>query len=602
MALHGFAPISSSLYLTKRARLSDALVKDREINEQGVAANDVTDLSYSSNRMQTKSGVPPTSDDYELHRGLVELARRRLKFASFDTYSDDTRATACDGLEEGINFLSQQRCISEVSAQMDAGRYFPESQRKSAPLIGRINDIASIVNLDGSARGKSVLSKRVAAGADSIETLIGPLSANEVAHLLLLAQKLKETNQIDDTLERNIEMSSNMWKQTGKVPNVVATAVVASLYEGKAYQCATCGIRFSTYDARSRHSLSHEEVRRDLLWSTLDEWISTPHLPSSVRSGQKVMMTLKGISSALLNDSLSVSSNLKWLCEALFWRVGAEKTTKDVEMESDAPIDKTDEISGSSKQSQDDSMQSLWSWGTMKDCRGTPIANTDGRSVGTIGVESDVHILLETCHKVKFNVSRCKANVPFPVNFADLTRKCCVICHDVLEVEFSAAYNCYTYADTTCFKLDGSYIKRAFQDEQLSCKILLATNGLSDMEDPFLVLRKSAAFTLVKSALNAWSNEESVGRSGKEFVTTGGATVPPDRKTLWPDNQQLTGELAQKWSGPFAAASGTHGIPNSLMYAHSHCVRFFLNAHTRRAKTLTDGNPCARDIASISLL
>ncbi|CDR96136.1 hypothetical protein, conserved [Babesia bigemina] len=601
MALHGSAPISSSLYLTKRARLSDALVKDRGFSEQGGVANDVTDLSHPSNRIQAKSGVT-TSNEHEVHRGLVELARRRLKLASLDIHSDDSRTSICDGLSEGIKFLSQQRCLGDVSARMDFGYPVMSMPPKSSPLVGRVNDIAAMVNPDGSPRGKGTLSKRVAVGADYVETVVGPLSANEVAHILLLAQKLKETNQIDDTLERNIEMSANMWKQTGKVPNVVATAVVAGLYEGKAYQCATCGIRFSTYDARSRHSSSHEESRRDLLWSTLDEWISTPHLPSAVRSGQKVMMTLKGISNVLLKDTLSASPNLKWLREALFWRVGVENTTKDVEMESDAPIDKTDCIGGSSSEDRDESLQSLWSWGTMKDCHGTPAVNTYGGVVGTIGVESDVHIMLETCHKVKFNIARCKSNVPFPVNFADLTRKCCVICHDALEVKFNAAYNCYTYWDTACFKLDGDYIKRAFEDEQLSCKTLLATNGLSNMEDPFLILRKSAALTLVKSTLTTRRKKGLVGTSGREFVTTGSAAVPPERKTLWPDNQQLTGELVQKWNGPFAAASGAPGIPNSLMYAHSHCIKFILNAHIRRAKVLIDGNPCAQDIASISLL
>ncbi|GIX62327.1 SMART RPR domain at NH2 terminus, SMART AZnF_C2H2 [Babesia caballi] len=603
MARHGGAPISSSLYMTKRARLAKALTKDKESGDVGITLKELGELSCLMDSLAAPDMVETTSDDREVHRGLVELAVRRMNLLPLDMDVDESHVSAPDGLDDGVKFLSRQRCVASVATPPDVAPLIPGPSQGGTPLTGRLYDIVSMLDAERPRRSKGVLSKRVATGANGVEALVGPLSANEVAQLLLLAQKLQDTNRMDDTLEKHIEMSANVWKQTGKVPNVVATAVVVGLYEGKPSQCATCGMRFSSIDAKQVHTLSHDTARSEVLWSTIDEWVAAPDVPSAVRSTEKAMMTVQGMGRIFGGTEEPVSPNLQWLREVLFPRAGVASAAADLDMDSDHAEGRLDEALGETAGALNERVRSLWSWGTMEDCKGVTAGETQGRGAGTIGVESDKFILLETCHKVGTNVARMSHKVPFPAGFANLTRRNCVVCCDYLRVEFSITYDCFVYCDSVCFKLDSGYIKRAFQDEQVSCKLLLATNGLRDMEDPFLVLRKMAAITLLKSNLHSKRDAGFTDWSfRRERAIVGDQTLLPERNTMCPDRHQLAVDLARRWQGPFDISGCGSGSTNGLMYAHTGCLGYVFNAHTRRAKELSGSSSCAQQIASLKLV
>ncbi|ORM42062.1 uncharacterized protein BXIN_0932 [Babesia sp. Xinjiang] len=603
MSLQGCAPLSSSLYMTKRAKLSDSLIKNRGRNDSTVPTNVRGDITYASNRFRLSASVAPKSEDFELRRALVELALRKLKLSPLDPDGDEHRPSSRDGLDEGLKYLSHQRCLRDVKNRIDVERMISGPKIRSTAVMGRLDDIYALLDPESPRKAKSIMSKRVATGTHGIETSVGPLSANEVAHLLLLAQKLQDTSLLDDTLERNIEMSANVWKQTGKVSNVVGTAVVMGLYEGKLAQCPTCGLRFSTHDARYRHATSHDGGRREVLWSTMDEWVTKPVPRSTVRIGQKAVVTVQSLTEMLKHIDETASGNIKWLASVIFSKREAISANTDVVMDSEPSAEHQKESESDFTGGSNDALRLLWSWGTMTDCTDPPMMSIKNKGPGIIGVDCDLHLLMETWHKAGFNISRFTENIPFPLNYADLTRKTCAICYETLSTEFNITYNCSVYSDAVCFKIDSKYLRKAFQDEHVSCRMLLGTTGLGDTTNAFLVLRKLAGITLLKSALRSRRRLEFADWSFKgDVAIIEDKNVIPERKGLWTDSHKLMEELVNNWKGPFCVHGDAKGVPNGLMYGHRQCMRFVINAHVRRANELLVDVPFPQGMVSLKLV
>lgn len=602
MAIGEGPPLSSGLYLTMRKQFCASLLRDvrNSYNESELQAHDDFDDAsrpYKRGGMVTNNA----SDEHDVHLALVNMSLKNIPLSPLDSMLDPSVSDDRPDVMKGISFLSGQRCVTGARSRMDLISVISRSKRRHRPIRGRLNDIVDMLNSDGSPQGTCYMSKRVVAGPNGTEAVVGPLSANEVAHLLLLAQKLQETNRNDETLEHDIERSSNMWRESCRVPNVVPTAVVSGLYEGKPLQCSTCGLRLSSADVKQRHMLTHGRGRREVLWATIDDWITNPGQPSKVRSSQKPLVTLQTFRKLLNRQELAERESIKWLIDALFPRGWSASTNTNTALD-ELGGDYFTEGEDTDAHSLDDPMHFLWSWGTMHTCNVIPNSSDSSKPDVPSGVQYDPFILREACSKVRSNISACMDKVPFAVNFSDVWRKTCVLCHDLLRVEFNTDYNRLVYCDASCFKFDNVYIRKNFQDEDVSCEALLSTEALPSLHDPFLVLRKVAALTFVRSRLkymrhivfNDWSLRG-------EFTVINDQQIVPERSPPQSNDLRVTRDMIKGWKGPFASSEGVEGTPNGLVYSHTDCIKLVLKAHTIWARRLGAGGPCEQDIDALKV-
>ncbi|EDO05173.1 hypothetical protein BBOV_I000790 [Babesia bovis T2Bo] len=603
MAQHGSAPISSSLYMTKRAKLSDALSKFTNCGTVAIGSGDQGD-GFLGSSYPSQEPIPQySSEDRDARKALVEVALRRMRISPLEGDDDESSSIPYNPVEEGIKYFSRQNELRNIKNHLDIDAAVSAPHVRHPPLLGNLDDMFSLIDMDNRSYATSVMSRRIPIGPNGTEGYVGPLTYNDIAVLLILAQKLQDTNAFDNNLEMNIEMSSSMWKQTGKVSNVVAPQVIMSLFEGRSAQCTMCGLRFSSNEVRHRHALLHDDKRRDVLWSAVDEWVANPDSTNFMRGGQRELFTLQRMHALLLSVEDSQSVNIQWLRGLLLPRKALVSTKSDAPMDTDSgDIDESpDEMDTGHVKI--DGNHCLWSWGTMTDCSEFPPPMAQQVAIGAIGVACSMSFLIETSHKACFNISRFMDETPFVAHFSDITRMTCALCYDPLDVVFSVRYNSLVYSDTVCFKIDKRYMDKGFQDEQVNCRMLLATKGLGSSNDLFMVMRKLAGITLLKSDLRSpldtactdWSLNHDVSILEDKGII-------PYSRTVVPPKDRLIEQLFNNWLGPFSTPGSNFNAPNSLMYTHRACMRFIINAHVRRANELLVGNPASKYIRPLKVV
>ncbi|KAK1441700.1 hypothetical protein BgAZ_500320 [Babesia gibsoni] len=603
MDVEGFTPAASALYLTMRQSLADSLTMNIERKQPLPTTKSVDPLLLGSYPFKRGPQVTNVMKDREVKRGLVDLSLERMDMLFLDDFQDDSHHTQMkeatpkqtaphsNGIMEGLKFLSGQRCMAAIRENRELVAVLDEPRRRYKPLKGRIQDMIDMLNTEGAVKGSRYMSKNIAIGPDGNEAYVGPLTAKEVAHLLILAHTLQVTSTRDETLKKNVENFSVMWKKAGKVPNTVAKAIVTEIYEGRLHQCSACALRLKTMDMRNRHMLSHEQRRREVLWGSMNSWVKTPTRRPAVRAGQRAPVVLLTIHQMLDKERLAEPYGIKWLREALFLRSGM-KECMDVTTDRNAVSHPIFSVNEGNPLIENETKFSLWSWGIMDDCRVIPTLS-DGRACNPKEEECDPHLLQEMCHKVRFNVTRCAANLPLPISYSNNSRNTCVLCHDPLQVEFDVDYNALVYRNTVCFVMDQEYIEKCFNGEQVSLDMLVGTEGLRHIKSHFSVLRKIACLKLVKSKLICKKDVEYKDWSiTQERSILDENNVIPEMKCITQDQKLLTKELILAWRGPFTLCNDTDTLPTALLYAHTQCMKAVMNAHILRAKQLGSFAPC----------
>ncbi|AFZ80561.1 hypothetical protein BEWA_034180 [Theileria equi strain WA] len=573
MICPGSAPLSSGIYFTKRRRLSESLLQSNHEKFDANAKFSIRERIYRNIEAE------PSPEDL-LFKDLVSLSLDGRRFEFFDACKDELD----DDLNDGLRFLSQHLLLNEGDKNID-DELFDRNQPHYSHITSSMDKILDLLYPEGKSQDDPAPLDIIERDIGARDSCIGPLSVNEVSNLIALALKLQEAEKFDVDLEKRLEVSVQLWKKTNRIPNSVSPSLISALFESKAYQCSLCGIRFKTPDIRQRHMLTHEKVKSDTHWYSLDAWIN---IASKGVYGYSITarspITHETFKKLFRAFSYMDDKNVTWLRDIIFPNE-ANLLEEDINVEVSAIGEETTDNVATGSKALDTfaGPNTLWSWGTMDDCTDYPKFedNEDGYPAEA-KVENE--ILDKILNNVESNIHNFDYKAIVAVSFDDMTKYFCAICQDGFKCEFDTKYNRFLYNNTTRIQYNPHLISQVFGNKFVPCDYILSMANIGKMNDPVEILKKMAVFQIVNCNIKSYRNLAITDWSFKYS----NELLDIDRVSQRAEaTNQEKEQRFKEWKNPLRP--GGKDLPDSMIYTHTSCLKLVINAHLRYAKAKAEG-------------